>query len=140
LQDDLLVAHNYKLHAKYAEVIRNEIRFEAMDVEGADLVVVAYGSAARISKTAVKMTQNEGHRVGLYRPISLFPYPREDLRELSRHVKRFLTVELSMGQMVEDVRLSVEGDTEVHLFGKPHLMTPEEILEQIERIIEVPIP
>jgi 2-oxoglutarate ferredoxin oxidoreductase subunit alpha len=111
-----------------------------MCVDDADLVVVAYGSAARISRTAVQTAREEGHRVGLYQPISLFPYPDEALRYLSHHVKRFLTVELSMGQMVEDVRLSVEGDATVHLFGKPHLMTPEEILQQIERIVEVPIP
>jgi 2-oxoglutarate ferredoxin oxidoreductase subunit alpha len=140
LDDDLLIAHNYKLHAKYEEIARNEIRFEAVCVDDADLVVVAYGSAARISRTAVQTAREEGHRVGLYQPISLFPYPDEALRYLSHHVKRFLTVELSMGQMVEDVRLSVEGDATVHLFGKPHLMTPEEILQQIERIVEVPIP
>ena len=140
LEGDLLVAHNYKLHQKYQGIASQEIRSEAMDVEDADLVVVAYGSAARISKTAVQMAQKEGHQVGLYRPISLFPYPNEELRGLSRRVKRFLTVELSMGQMVEDVQLSVEGDASVHFFGKPHLMTPDEILEQIERIVEVPIP
>jgi len=90
---------------------------------------------ARISKTAVELAREEGMRVGLFRPVTLFPFPEEMARRLSKDVKTFLTVELNTGQMVEDVRLSVERDAEVFFYGRPpgSLPTPEDILEEIKK-------
>lgn len=135
LQEGELTDHNWKLYKKYEKMKQEEIRFEKVDTEDARFVIVAYGSMARVAKTTVELAREEGMKVGLFRPITLFPYPEKPLKELSQRVKQFLTIELNTGQMVEDVRLSVERDAEVYFYGKPPgaLPPPEEILEQIKR-------
>jgi 2-oxoglutarate ferredoxin oxidoreductase subunit alpha len=90
---------------------------------------------ARVSRTAMDLAREEGMKVGLFRPITLFPYPEKALYDISKRVKQFLTVELNTGQMVEDVRLSVDREAQVHFYGKPPgaLPPPEEILEEIKK-------
>ena len=140
LQDEELIAHNYRLHEKFLKAKQEQVRYDSYEMDDAELAVVAFGSAARISRTAVAQARKQGLKVGLIRPISLFPYPNEALREYSKKVKRFLTVELNMGQMIEDVKLSVEQDATVDFFGRPHVITPEEVLEKIVQLVEVPKP
>ncbi len=139
LGDGELEAHNWRLHGKYKQLAEREGRFEGLHLENADLVVTAFGSAARIAKTAVRLAREEGLKVGLLRPITLFPFPVAAFRQVA--AKKLLCVELNAGQMVEDVRLSVSRDAEVHFYGRPpgagSLPVPEELLEQIRKHCEV---
>jgi 2-oxoglutarate ferredoxin oxidoreductase subunit alpha len=124
---------NLEIQAKYVEASKNEVRYQEFDVDDADLVIVAYGSVARICRTTMTMAREKGLKVGLFRPISLFPFPSERLMELAHLGKRFLTVEMSAGQMVEDVRLAVNGAAEVDFYGRLGgiVPSPVEILEKI---------
>ena len=126
---------NLDIQAKYAEASRLETRYQEFDVEDADIVIVAYGSVARISRTAMKLAREKDLKVGLFRPITLFPFPSARLHELALAGKNFLTVEMSAGQMVEDVRLAVNGVSKVDFYGRLGgiIPSPVEILEQIER-------
>ncbi len=135
LQEGELTEHNWKLYKKYETMKKEEIRFEMVNTGDASFVIVAFGSMARVAKTTMELAREEGMKVGLFRPITLFPYPENPLKDLSRRVKQFLTIELNTGQMVEDVRLSVERDAEVYFYGKPPgaLPPPEEILEEIKK-------
>lgn len=137
LGDGELEAHNWKLHAKYQVLKDREARWEEYETTGANLLIAAFGSTARIAKTAIMMAREEGLNVGLLRPITLFPFPEKALLEQTRTCKKVLVMELNTGQMVEDVRLSVAKDAEVHFYGRPpgagSLPTPEELLEQIKK-------
>jgi 2-oxoglutarate ferredoxin oxidoreductase subunit alpha len=139
LQDGELSEHNWKLYQKYEQMKKDEVRFEAFLVEGAQLVVAAFGSMARVSKTAVERAREEGMKVGLFRPITLFPFPGEALNNLSNQVRRFLTVELNTGQMVEDIKLSVSRDSQVYFYGRPpgSLPSPEDVLEEIKKAYSI---
>jgi len=104
-------------------------------------VLVAYGSTARICRTAMGLARKKGIRVGLLRPITLFPFPSRQLAALALQGKRFLVAELSAGQMVEDVRLAVNGASQVDFYGKlgGTTMDPSEVLEQIEQLMAHPV-
>lgn len=127
---------NNALQEKYRKMKDREVRFQASDVEDAELIVVAFGIAARVALSAIRRLRNEGLRVGLFRPITIFPFPERELYNLSNSRRRFLTIELNAGQMVEDVRLSVNGRSEVHFYGRPGgaIMTPEEVQERIRQL------
>ncbi|MFH1020303.1 MAG: 3-methyl-2-oxobutanoate dehydrogenase subunit VorB [Pseudomonadota bacterium] len=137
LGDGEMEAFHWKMNARYQELADKECRWEELQTQDATLVVAAFGSAARIARTAVAMAREAGMKVGLLRPISLFPFPKSAYAVLSQRCKRFLDVELSTGQMVDDVRLSVARDAEVDFYGRPpgagSLPTPEEIFEQIKK-------
>jgi 2-oxoglutarate/2-oxoacid ferredoxin oxidoreductase subunit alpha len=135
LQEGELSEHNWKLHHKYEQMKKEEVRFESFFTEDAKLMVAAFGSMARVSKTSIELARKEGLKVGLLRPITLFPFPEKAFDDLSRRVKLFLTVELNTGQMVEDVKLSVERDAQVYFYGRPpgSLPSPEEVLEEIKK-------
>jgi len=135
LQEGELTDHNWKLHQKYERMKKEEVRFEGFLTDGAKLIVVAFGSMARVSKTSVELAREEGMKVGLLRPITLFPFPEKALYDLSRRVTLFLTVELNTGQMVEDVKLSVDHGAHVYFYGRPpgSLPSPEEVLEEIKK-------
>ena len=135
LQDGELSEHNWKLYQKYEQMKKEEVRFESFCVEDAQLIIAAFGSMARVSKTSVELAREEGMKVGLFRPITLFPFPDKAIYNLSQRVKLFLTVELNTGQMVEDVRLSVDRDAKVYFYGRPpgSLPSPEEVLEEIKK-------
>jgi 2-oxoglutarate ferredoxin oxidoreductase subunit alpha len=138
LEDGELSEHNWKLYQKYERMKKEEVRFETFRVEDAQLVVAAFGSMARVSRTSVDLARQEGMKVGLFRPITLFPFPEGALNGLSQRVKRYLTVELNTGQMVEDVKLSVSRDAVVYFYGRPpgSLPSPEEVLEEIKKYYE----
>jgi 2-oxoglutarate ferredoxin oxidoreductase subunit alpha len=137
LGDGEMEAFHWKMHARYKVLADNESRWEEVQTEDATLIVTAFGSTSRIAKTAVAMARQEGIKVGLLRPITLFPFPQKAYATLSERCKYFLDVELSTGQMVDDVRLSVARDAEVFFYGRPpgagSLPTPEELLEQIRK-------
>jgi 2-oxoglutarate ferredoxin oxidoreductase subunit alpha len=118
-EDGMLERQNYKLRAKYDRMQEQEVMYETMLLDDADLVLVAYGTAARIAKTAVNLVRAEGIKAGLIRPITLFPFPDRIIAEAANQAERFLVVEMNLGQMVEDVRLAVNGNAEVSFFGKP---------------------
>lgn len=137
LGDGELEAHNWKLHAKYGILKEKESRWEEFETSDAELVVTAFGSAARIAKTAIMMAREEGLKVGLLRPITLFPFPEKACAALTERCKKLLDIELNTGQMIEDVKLSIARDAEVFFYGRPpgagSLPTPEELLEQIRK-------
>jgi len=125
--------HNWKLIRKYEQIAAKEIHFETFKTEDASLVIVAFGTAARIAKAAVKRARSEGLRVGLFRPITLWPYPSKALYELSKQVKYFFVFELNAGQMVEDVQLALKGQADVFFYGRPGGVVPNPA--EISRIV-----
>jgi len=130
-----LERRNYILQAKYKRIKEREVRFEGYLTEDAEIIIVAFGIAARVCLSAVRRLREDGVRAGLFRPITLWPFPEERLKELSSFIKRFLVVELNAGQMVEDVRLSV-NDADVLFYGRPGgaLINPEEIRNKVLEI------
>ncbi|HEX3047045.1 MAG TPA: transketolase C-terminal domain-containing protein, partial [Bacillota bacterium] len=118
LLGDELEKINKRIQAKYRQIEANEIRFEDDGTGDADLVVVAYGTSARIAKSAIIKAKSQGKKVGLLRPITLWPFPARKINELAQAGKRFLVIEMSAGQMVEDVRLAVNGLGQVDFFGR----------------------
>jgi len=126
---------NLDLQAKYREIERNETRCEETDTEDADIVIAAYGTIARIAKSAVRMARAEGIKVGLFRPITLWPYPSDALRALADRVNTVLTVEMSAGQMWEDVRLAVAERAETPFYGEfgGIVPTPRGILNEVRK-------
>jgi 2-oxoglutarate ferredoxin oxidoreductase subunit alpha len=131
----VLEEHNWKLYRKYQRIEKREVQYDEFFLEDADLVIVAYGTAARIAKGAVKRARERHLKVGLFRPITLWPFPSEVLKKVADHVKGLLVFEMSTGQMVEDVKLSVEGKVAVEFFGRPGgvVITPVELLRTITR-------
>lgn len=128
--------HNYHLQAKYKKIEENEVRYEELMCEDADYLFVAYGSSSRICSKALQLARAKGIKVGLLRPITLFPFPKERIAYYAGKVKGMLSVELSAGQMVEDIRLAVNGKTPVEHYGRLGGMihSPSEVLEAFERI------
>jgi len=126
--------HNQKLQAKYQEIERNEVRFEELNTEDADYLYIAYGTSARICQKGVQIARAEGIKVGLLRPITLYPFPSKRINELAGKVKGILVVEMSAGQMVEDVLLSVNGKIPVSHFGRMGgvIPTPEEVVDSLK--------
>ena len=137
LGDGEMEAFHWKMLARYEELADNECRWEEIQTSDADMIVTAFGSTARIAKTAIAMAREVGMKVGLMRPITLFPFPKKAYAELSKRCKLFLDIELSTGQMIDDVRLSVVRDADVLFYGRPpgagSLPTPEELFEQIKK-------
>jgi 2-oxoglutarate ferredoxin oxidoreductase subunit alpha len=128
---------NHKLQAKYRAMEENDVRFEKIACDDADYLFIAYGSSARICQKAVELAREKGIKVGLLRPITLFPYPVKAIQEMLSTVKGILAVEMSSGQMVEDVRLAVNGKVPVEHFGRNGgiIPTPEEVVEALEQKI-----
>jgi 2-oxoglutarate ferredoxin oxidoreductase subunit alpha len=137
LQPAELERHNDHLQAKYREIAAHEVRWAGERLEDAELAIVAYGTAARVARTAVGRLRDAGIRAGLFRPISLWPFPSEPLAELATRVRAILVVELSAGQMVEDVRLAVEGRRPVGFHGRTGGMVPApgEVVEAARRLL-----
>lgn len=122
---------NHHLQRKYREIEKNEIRYEAIDCEGADYIITAFGLVARICTKAAQLAKKQGIKVGVIRPITLFPFPYNEIAELTKNVKGILDVEMNAGQMIEDVRLAVNGKVPVEFYGRMGGMVPdpEEILK-----------
>jgi 2-oxoglutarate ferredoxin oxidoreductase subunit alpha len=129
--------HVTHLAEKYKAMEENEVRYEEFQCEDAEYLIVAYGSSARISQKAVNIARAKGIKVGLLRPITLFPFPKKPLLNLSKQVKGILSVEMSLGQMVEDVKLAVECKVKVEHFGRYGgiIPTPDEVVAALEQKI-----
>lgn len=130
-----LEKENLERFRRYEQVKENEVLYEAYLLEDADVAVVAYGISARIAKTAIRAARSKGIRAGLLRPITLWPFPEKQLKELNGRVKAFVCAELSMGQMIDDVRLAIQCSRPVHLVSRAGgmLLNPDQILQAIER-------
>ena len=136
LQPEKLEKHNRALQAKFARIAAGEVRWADEQLEDADLAMVAYGTAARVARGAVIAARDAGLRAGLLRPISLWPFPSDPVAEVAARVRGILVVELSAGQMVEDVRLAVGGRCPVSFLGRTGGMvpTPDEVFAALHQL------
>jgi 2-oxoglutarate ferredoxin oxidoreductase subunit alpha len=125
--------HNWKLMRKYERIQKKEVKYETYLLDDAKMAVVAFGTAARIAKGAVNRVREQGLKVGLFRPITLWPFPGPILAELGKRIKPFFVFEMNMGQMVEDVRIALRTDGDIHFYGRPGgiIPTPLEISQII---------
>lgn len=128
--------HNWKLARKYAVISISEPRYELYNIDDAEMIIVAYGTAARIAKGAIKRLRGSGINIGLFRPITLWPFPELQLRELAAKVKKYLVFEMSTGQMLDDVRLALQGYADIKFHGRPGgaVPTPAELANVIAKI------
>ena len=134
LQPEVMEKRNIALQEKYQKVRDNEVRYEMLHCEDADYIIVAFGSAARLSEKAIEIAREQGIRVGLFRPITLWPFPEKEIERIALGKKGILVVEINAGQMIEDVRLSVNGEEPVAHFGRLGgiVPEPEEIVEALK--------
>jgi 2-oxoglutarate/2-oxoacid ferredoxin oxidoreductase subunit alpha len=133
-----LERHNWHLQEKYKTIQENEVMYEMLNCDDAEYIIVAYGSSARISQKSIQLLRKEGIKAGLLRPITLWPFPKKQIEELiAKKVKGFLSVEMSAGQMVEDIRLAVNGRIKVEHFGRYGgvIHSPEEVVEALKKMI-----
>jgi 2-oxoglutarate ferredoxin oxidoreductase subunit alpha len=126
---------NLRLMEKQKIIEANELRWKTLEMDDAELLVVAFGTAGRICQSAVRMARDSGMQVGLFRPVSLYPFPYDQIRDAAGSVKRMLVVEMNGGQMVDDVRLGVEGKVPVEFYGRMGgvIPLPDEVFEQIKQ-------
>ena len=136
LKPEVMEQKNLHLQEKYQQIRDNEVRYETQLMDDADYLIVAFGSAARIAEKAIEVAREEGLKVGLFRPITLWPFPEKEIAAAAKGKKGVLVVEINAGQMVEDVRLSVNGEEPVAHFGRLGgiVPEPEEIVEAIKKM------
>ncbi len=134
LKPEIMEQRNLALQEKYRKIQENEVRFEEQQMDDAEYAIVAFGSAARLSEKAIEIAREQGVKVGLFRPITLFPFPIKQIEALSKKVKGILVVEINAGQMVQDVRLAVNGAIPVEQFGRLGgiVPEPEEIVDALK--------
>jgi len=137
MDEGALEEHNWKLNKKYEEMKRSEVRVETDNLEDAEVALVGYGTSARICREAMETARKKGMRVGLIRPITLWPFPEKVIAKNVDKLKAFLVLEMSLGQMVEDVRLATDGKCPVYFYGRPGGGIPEVdvVVDRIERIL-----
>ena len=135
LDSALMEQNNERFQKTYREIEKNEVRYEAYGIEDAEYLIVAFGSIARICRKAIDEARKQGVKVGIIRPITLWPFPYDAIREAARNVKGVLCVELNAGQMVEDVRLAVDQDIPVRHYGRMGgiVPNPQEVLDALRR-------
>lgn len=138
LDSEKLEQHNIKLQAKYRCIEAAELRYETTEIEDADYIMVAYGTSSRICAKVVEEARADGHKVGLIRPITLFPFPHEIISQAADRCKGILSVEMSAGQMVNDVRLAVNGKTRVEHYGRYGgiVHSPSEVYEALKKMMK----
>ena len=134
LKPEAMELRNLHLQEKYRAIKENEVRYEAQQLDDAEVLIVAFGSAARIAEKALEIAREEGIKAGLFRPITLWPFPEKQLREAAHGKRGVLVVEINAGQMIEDVRLSINGEEPVEHFGRLGGIVPEpdEIVKAIK--------
>lgn len=135
LKPEVMEQRNLDLQRKYQQIRDTEVRYETTQIEDADCVIVAFGSIARVAEKALELAREEGIKVGLFRPITLWPFPEKEIAALTTHVPNFLVAEINAGQMIEDVKLAVNGKAEVTHFGRLGGMVPdpEEIVQALKQ-------
>ncbi len=128
---------NFRLEKKYDQIKANETRYESFHIDDAEIILTGYGTAFRICESAMMLGRSEGLKIGLVRPITLWPFPGQIFRDLTDTVRKFLVVEMSLGQYVEDVQLSVNGRSEIPLHKRPAggIPTGEEVLEITRKVL-----
>ncbi len=133
-----LEEHVLELKAKYDKIREKEVRYEEYMLDDAEVVIVAFGTSSRVARSVVNTLREEGKKVGLFRPITLWPYPYDRLKMYAdkKEVKVFIDIEMNLGQMIEDVKLAVEGKKQVEFYGRTGGMIPEEG-KLAEKILEV---
>jgi 2-oxoglutarate ferredoxin oxidoreductase subunit alpha len=138
LDPQALEKHNLEINKKIQEMIANEVRVETYSLKDAEIVIVAYGTVARIAKTAIKVLRERGFKVGMIRPITVFPFPYSTFEGINGDLRKFLVIEMSLGQMVEDVRLGVCGKTPVEFYGRTGGVVPtyDEIVTETEKLFK----
>jgi 2-oxoglutarate ferredoxin oxidoreductase subunit alpha len=136
MQDGVLEKHNLDLQAKYKIIEEKEVQYEAYMTDDAEIIITAFGISSRISKSAIKLARKEGIKAGLLRPKTLWPFPSKIISSLAKDGVKFLSAELNHGQMVEDVRLAVNGKCPVEFFGKAGggIVSQSEILKKIKEM------
>lgn len=132
-----LEKHNIRLQEKYAEMKEKEAKYETYNIENAEVVLVAYGTTSRIVKNAIADLKEQGINVGLIRPITLWPFPEKAFDELPASVKSLVSVEMSMGQMIDDIKIASNGRWPVHFYGRSGGMipTPEGVIEKVKELV-----
>ncbi|QAT62584.1 3-methyl-2-oxobutanoate dehydrogenase subunit VorB [Acidilutibacter cellobiosedens] len=137
LAAEALEKHNNEIQKKYAIIKQNEVKVESYNIEDADVVIAAYGTTSRIAKTAIAKLEKEGFKVGLIRPITLWPYPYDEFKKINSKCKGILTIEMNTGQMLDDVKIAVEGKFPVYFYGRTGGMvpTPNEMVDQVKKIM-----
>lgn len=137
LESSIMEQNNEKFQKKFKAIEENEVRYELIEAEDADYILVAFGSSSRICQKAISLAREEGIKVGMLRPITLWPFPTKIIESLADKVKGFLVPELNAGQMVEDVRLAVNGKVPVEHYGRMGgmLFTPNEILDNLKKLL-----
>jgi 2-oxoglutarate ferredoxin oxidoreductase subunit alpha len=137
LYPDQLEQHVRALYAKYAAMERSEVRYELHQCEDADVVIVAYGTTSRIARSAIEKCRSLGLRAGLLRPITLYPFPFAAFERVIDRPQGFLVVEMSMGQMLDDVKIAVAGRKPIAFYGRTGgiVPTPEEIVKQVQALL-----
>ena len=134
LMPEAMEQRNLHLREKYRTIKEREVRYETIELDDADIMIVAFGSAARIAEKAIELAREEGIKAGLFRPITLWPFPEKQLAEAAHGKRGVLVVEINAGQMIQDVRLSVNGEEPVEHFGRLGgiVPEPEEIVKAIK--------
>ncbi len=129
---------NVRLLKRWLEIEKNEVRYKEYDLDDAEIAVISFGVAGRVCSSAIKTAREEGIKVGLFRPITIAPFPFKEIEALSKRVKRILVVEMNTGQMLDDVKRAVAGRVPVEFYGRIGGITPfpDEILDEIHRINE----
>jgi 2-oxoglutarate ferredoxin oxidoreductase subunit alpha len=138
LDPEELERHNRKLEAKYRSMVRDEVRSRTSGADGdCDVLIVAYGTVARVCSTAMEELEQQGLKVALVRPVTLYPFPYQAVRQAAERARAVLVVELSTGQMIEDVRLALEGKRPIHFHSRVGgmLVSPEEVVAKVEAIV-----
>lgn len=130
--------HNLKLYRKYQDIIKNEQMFEAVNAIDAEYLIVAYGTMARICRSAIEDLREEGIKIGMIRPITIWPFPSDGFKNLSTNLKEILVCELSLGQMIDDVKIAVNGSHPISFFGRTGGMIPEpeDIIRAVKNMIK----
>lgn len=136
LESAKMEVRNIELQKKYQRIKDNEVRFETKMLDDAEYAIVAFGSASRISQKAIESARKRGIKVGLFRPVTLWPFPEKEIKELSKKLKGILVVEINAGQMVFDVRYTVEGQIPVEQYGRLGgiVPDPDEIVDALEKL------
>ena len=138
LQSEVMEKINLRLHDKYEQIKANEVRFEEYMCDDAEYLIVAFGLCSRICQKVIEEGRKEGIKVGLLRPVTLWPFPTKEIQRLAKQVKGILTVEMNDGQMIEDVRLAVNGTVPVNFYGRQGgiIPSPDEALEALRKMMK----
>lgn len=136
LGDGEMEVQNWKLYEKYKKMKEEDTYFEELMLDDAELVIVSFGSCSRMVLSGMELAREAGYKVGLLRPISIFPFPEKAVNEWSKKIPKLLVVEMNTGQMVKDVKVAADGCAEVFLYGRPGggMPTPEDVFEEIKKI------